>query len=97
MSHFHYQAGQLHAEQVPLARMVKRVWTSAETFSAGIEFANYGLRILMSYDPNGLGQKFTVDVLCGAAVLRGEVTEPKQVPAPCLVRCALTVVVTSLG
>jgi len=28
--------------QVPLARMSKRVWTSNETFTAGIEFANYG-------------------------------------------------------
>lgn len=28
--------------QVPLARMSKRVWTSGETFTAGIEFANYG-------------------------------------------------------
>lgn len=28
--------------QVPLARMPKRVWTSNETFTAGIEFANYG-------------------------------------------------------
>jgi hypothetical protein len=28
--------------QVPLARMPKRVWTSHETFTAGIEFANYG-------------------------------------------------------
>ena len=28
--------------QVPLARMAKRTWTSDETFSADIEFANYG-------------------------------------------------------
>ena len=28
--------------QVPLARMPKRVWTSGETFTADIEFANYG-------------------------------------------------------
>lgn len=28
--------------QVPLARMPKRVWTTSETFTAGIEFANYG-------------------------------------------------------
>lgn len=28
--------------QVPLARLAKRVWTSGETFSADIEFANYG-------------------------------------------------------
>ena len=28
--------------QVPLARMAKRVWTNDETFTADIEFANYG-------------------------------------------------------
>ncbi|MCB1131338.1 MAG: discoidin domain-containing protein, partial [Verrucomicrobiae bacterium] len=28
--------------QVPLARMAKRVWTNSETFTAAIEFANYG-------------------------------------------------------
>jgi hypothetical protein len=28
--------------QVPLARMSKRVWTNDETFTAAIEFANYG-------------------------------------------------------
>lgn len=28
--------------QVPLARLTKRVWTANETFSADIEFANYG-------------------------------------------------------
>jgi len=28
--------------QVPLARLPKRVWTNRETFTAGIEFANYG-------------------------------------------------------
>ncbi|MBN8459351.1 MAG: discoidin domain-containing protein [Verrucomicrobia bacterium] len=28
--------------QVPLARMAKRVWTSNESFTADIEFANYG-------------------------------------------------------
>jgi hypothetical protein len=28
--------------QVPLARMAKRVWASGETFTADIEFANYG-------------------------------------------------------
>jgi len=28
--------------QVPLVRMPKRVWTSNETFTAGIDFANYG-------------------------------------------------------
>ena len=28
--------------QVPLARMARRTWTSDETFSADIEFANYG-------------------------------------------------------
>ena len=28
--------------QVPLARMAKRVWTGSETFTAEIEFANYG-------------------------------------------------------
>jgi hypothetical protein len=28
--------------QIPLARMAKRVWTSSETFTADIDFANYG-------------------------------------------------------
>lgn len=33
---------EFNSSQVPLARMPKRVWTNNETFSAGIEFANYG-------------------------------------------------------
>ncbi|MCU0796552.1 MAG: discoidin domain-containing protein [Akkermansiaceae bacterium] len=33
---------EFNSEHVPLARMPKRVWTNNETFTAGIEFANYG-------------------------------------------------------
>ena len=31
---------------------------------------NFGIRVVMSYQPNTLAQQFTVDVLYGAAVLR---------------------------
>lgn len=34
------------------------------------ELGNFGLRVVMSYDPQTLAQQFTVDVLYGAAVLR---------------------------
>jgi hypothetical protein len=34
------------------------------------ELGNFGLRVVMSYQPNTLSQQFTVDVLYGAAVLR---------------------------
>ncbi len=34
------------------------------------ELGNFGMRVLMSYQPNTLAQQFTVDVLYGCAVLR---------------------------
>ncbi|MBI3209246.1 MAG: hypothetical protein HYZ37_10155 [Candidatus Solibacter usitatus] len=34
------------------------------------ELGNFGIRVLMTYQPNTLAQQFTVDVLYGAAVLR---------------------------
>jgi hypothetical protein len=34
------------------------------------ELGNFGVRVLMSYQPNTLAQQFTVDVLYGAGVLR---------------------------
>lgn len=36
------------------------------------DFGNFGMRVLMSYQPNTLSQQFTVDVLYGAAVIRNE-------------------------
>lgn len=34
------------------------------------DFGNFGMRVLMSYQPNTLSQQFTVDVLYGVGVLR---------------------------
>ncbi len=34
------------------------------------ELGNFGMRVIMSYQPNPLAQQFTVDVLYGAAVIR---------------------------
>ncbi|MGH9660804.1 MAG: P22 phage major capsid protein family protein [Bryobacteraceae bacterium] len=34
------------------------------------ELGNFGMRVIMSYQPNTLAQQFTVDVLYGAAVIR---------------------------
>lgn len=34
------------------------------------ELGNFGMRVVMSYQPNTLAQQFTIDVLYGAAVLR---------------------------
>jgi len=34
------------------------------------ELGNFGIRVVMSYQPNTLAQQFTVDVLYGCAVLR---------------------------
>ena len=36
------------------------------------ELGNFGMRVVMSYQPNTLAQQFTVDVLYGVAVLRPE-------------------------
>jgi hypothetical protein len=33
------------------------------------ELGNFGMRVILSYQPNTLAQQFTVDVLYGAAVL----------------------------
>ena len=34
------------------------------------ELGNFGMRVLMSYQPNTLAQQFTVDVLYGCGVLQ---------------------------
>ena len=34
------------------------------------ELGNFGMRVIMSYEPNTLAQQFTVDVLYGTAVIR---------------------------
>ena len=34
------------------------------------EMGNFGMRVVMSYQPNTLAQQFTVDVLYGCGVLR---------------------------
>ena len=36
------------------------------------EWGNFGMRVIMSYQPNTLAQQFTVDVLYGASVIRNE-------------------------
>jgi hypothetical protein len=36
------------------------------------ELGNFGMRVLMSYEPNTLSQKFTVDILYGCGVLRND-------------------------
>jgi hypothetical protein len=36
------------------------------------ELGNFGMRVLMSYQPNTLAQQFTVDVLYGCGILRNE-------------------------
>ena len=36
------------------------------------EMGNFGMRVVMSYQPNTLAQQFTVDVLYGCAVLRNQ-------------------------
>jgi len=34
------------------------------------EMGNFGVRVVMSYQPDTLAQQFTVDILYGAAILR---------------------------
>jgi hypothetical protein len=34
------------------------------------EFGNFGMRVVMTYQPNTLAQQFTVDMLYGVGVLR---------------------------
>jgi hypothetical protein len=36
------------------------------------ELGNFGMRVLMSYEPNTLSQKFTVDILYGCGLLRND-------------------------
>jgi hypothetical protein len=36
------------------------------------ELGNFGMRVVMSYQPNTLAQQFTVDVLYGVGVLRNQ-------------------------
>jgi hypothetical protein len=36
------------------------------------ELGNFGMRVVMSYQPNTLAQQFTVDVLYGCGILRNE-------------------------
>ena len=40
------------------------------------ELGNFGMRVVMSYQPNTLAQQFTVDVLYGCGVLRNELAVP---------------------
>jgi hypothetical protein len=42
------------------------------------EMGDFGVRIIMSYQPNSLSQQFTVDALYGAAVLRNNFTNVVQ-------------------
>ncbi|MDE2103011.1 MAG: hypothetical protein KGL39_37550 [Patescibacteria group bacterium] len=37
-----------------------------------VEMGNFGMRVVMSYQPNTLAQQFTVDCLYGAGILRNE-------------------------
>ena len=45
-------------------------FSSDRTIAEYAELGNFGVRVVMSYQPNTLAQQFTVDVLYGAAVLR---------------------------
>ena len=40
------------------------------------ELGNFGMRVVLSYEPNTLAQQFTVDVLYGVAVLRNAGYQP---------------------
>ncbi len=42
------------------------------------ELGNFGMRVVMSYQPNTLAQQFTVDVLYGCGVLRNYVGRAGQ-------------------
>lgn len=42
------------------------------------EMGNFGVRIVLSYVPNSLVQQFTVDCLCGCAVIRNNFGVPVQ-------------------
>ena len=39
-------------------------------FAEYAELGNFGMRVVMSYQPNTLAQQFTVDILYGCGVLR---------------------------
>jgi len=48
----------------------RNLFRERERFAEYAELGNFGVRVVMSYQPNTLAQQFTVDVLYGCGVLR---------------------------
>ena len=62
---------QLHGLLEPLVvRRLPQPLPGTGAIADYAEMGNFGMRVVMSYQPNTLAQQFTVDVLYGAAVIR---------------------------
>jgi hypothetical protein len=55
-----------------VTRQLPAIIQGTGAVSSTTSFGGFGLRIVMSYNPNTLGQQFTVDVLYGVGVLRNQ-------------------------
>lgn len=51
-------------------RRLPKPLTGTGAIAEYAEFGNFGMRVVMSYQPNTLAQQFTVDILYGTGVLR---------------------------
>ena len=57
---------------VLVSRALPTIIVGTGAVSYMTSFAGFGLRVVMSYNPNTLGQQFTVDVLYGVGLLRNQ-------------------------
>jgi hypothetical protein len=55
-----------------VTRQLPSIIQGTGAVSSTTNFGGFGLRVVMSYNPNTLGQQFTVDVLYGVGVLRNQ-------------------------
>ncbi len=66
----HSQLG-VHQERLGLViRRLPQPLPGTGAIAEYAELGNFGMRVVMSYQPNTLAQQFTVDVLYGCGVLR---------------------------
>jgi len=55
-----------------VTRALPNIIPGTGAIASNTNFGGFGLRIVMSYNPNTLGQQFTVDVLYGVGILRNQ-------------------------
>ena len=55
-----------------VTRMLPMVTQGTGAISYNMNFGGFNLRVVLSFNPNTLGQQITVDVLYGVGVLRNQ-------------------------